>query len=87
MQRQEARREAQKAILTGVEQKINTGHWDAKIQKEALAKYQAKGGDPQSFINYVVKVQTERSLPRQRRLEGIPSDSMSSIIRHDNFNR
>jgi hypothetical protein len=46
--------------------------------------YAERGGDPAQLQAQVVKAATERNLTKQQRLEGIPSDSISSIERYKN---
>jgi hypothetical protein len=87
MERGKAAQDAQRGILTQVEQEINTGHWNKEVLDHYRDKYVAKGGNPQNFINHILDVQMKRNLPRQKRLEGIPTDSLSSINRYDNYNR
>lgn len=54
--------------------------------EELGRKYVARGGDPKIFVQRVQEIAMDKMLPKQNRLQGTPTDSISSINKYQNLN-
>lgn len=86
MMREASNRAAQTNIVTKakrdfVQQRLTEDKWQKYIQD-----YSERKGDPQQLINSMIEYAQTTPLTKQQRLQGIPSNSLSSIYRYQNYN-
>jgi len=58
-----------------------------KAMEQFKDKYMAAQGDPQQWVNALVEEGITEGKSKQQRLQGIPSDTLGSIYRYNNFER
>jgi hypothetical protein len=84
MQKDKRDKEAQQAIIDRM--KFQYSRLTRAELQDLAQRYVARGGTPENFAAQVEEVAIDKKLPKQRRLEGTPTDSISSVNKYRNLN-
>lgn len=86
MQRDIRKQDKLKSITEKAKYATRTGQMNQAKFDELMADYRKFNGDPETLIESIVMEHQQSKLTKQQRLQGIPSDTKSSLDRWKNYN-
>jgi hypothetical protein len=83
---QKSRLVGQKKITGKAERALAQGQLTEPLMKELVSEYQKEKGDPQQLVTALIEYKKTVEMTTKQRLQGIPTNTLSSIYRYQNYN-
>ena len=84
-QRLKGYKDRQSSVLERVKREFVQGTLTQEGMKEYATKYKDAKGDPAQMVNSLIEYAKTTKLDKQKRLQGVPSGSLSSIYRYAEY--
>jgi hypothetical protein len=86
MMRDMTNRQAQTKIMEKAKRAYITGNMTEEQTQKFMKDYIARKGDPNQFMQSLIQYAQTTPLTKQQRLQGIPSGTLSSLYKYQNYN-